>query len=159
MAVTYTTTPSGRSLNQMEITGWVIEYWDLDTYSVSYFSSLDGTWREAPDKNIIYVWFYLGEYITILKGADHYFFVDDAIFGCFQNFTLSETSNAGPGSYYYIEDQELIHIRTPDHTRPAFVMNSDVKNGVWVIEPFAAEIGLSHGSRRPRITPELRKYR
>jgi hypothetical protein len=159
MAISYTTTSSGRSLNQLEITGWVIEYWNPVTCRTSCFSSLDGSWRQAPSENVIYVWFYLGEYITGLKGNDYYFFDEEkGIFGCYQSPVLSETSHDGPSSYYYIENNEQVRVRTPAHTRPDVAKDEDIKGSIWVVEPYATEIGIICDSKKHHITAKLRRY-
>lgn len=144
----------------MEITGWVIEYWDPVLKVVSLFSSLDGDWETAPVQQVIYVWFYLGgyaEYTVGLKGTDYYFF-NGVIFGCFNNAIKDSTSHDGHGSYYEILGGESIRTWTPDHARPAFVEDNEIKDGIWVTEPRATDLGFSPDSTGPRTKPELRQY-
>lgn len=141
----------------MKITGWVIEYWNSTLEDISFFSSLDGDWKEANSKDIIYVWFYLGEYTVRLKGKDFYFFTGD-IFGGYNDDIRSETSHDGHGVYFKIVTGKLIKTQTPDHTRPDFIKDDEIKAGIWVIEPYATRLGLSFDSNKSRSKPILKRY-
>jgi hypothetical protein len=136
---------------------WVIEYWDALTHEVSYFSSLDGSWRNAPGEYVVHVWLFYSEYTIVLKGTDYYYHTDGH-FGGYNDDVQSETSDSAPGYYFWLDDGELFRQTTPGGTRPEWVEDTDVKAGVWVTGEDAVRLGLIGNTKAP-FTPELKRYR
>lgn len=139
---------------------WLIEYWSPETQEVNRFSSLDGPWREAPVKHVVFVWVFLndGRHIICLKGSDFYY-LTNRIFGGFNDAVESDTSIAGPGYSYQNQDGELVRTTLPGTGRPSFVDERDVKTGVWVPGEWAEWFGLTGESVKARSAPHLREYR
>lgn len=143
---------------------WTIDYWNNDLKKVEYFSSEDGAWEEAPKKNIIYVHIQAtgmprphynptSTYTYSVLGTDFYYFYKKngvLIFGGWNDETTGPTTtNAATNRFIWHPDgrceKELIK------GRPEGISDEVVKEGVWVEEPWASELGLSEKESGPRV--------
>lgn len=143
----------------MAITGWVIEYWDPVSKEVSRFSSLDGTWQNAPRENIIYIHVTYSmvrpygnpdtTYKVLLSGTDYYFLQevgDEVWFGGFNDEHATPTSSNVTGRIHRYSGGNIERVPHNSHLPPEFVDKRNVKAGVWVIEPWASMLGLSRAN-------------
>ena len=134
-------------------TGWIIEYWNNKEKSVECFSSEDGSWEEAPKENVIIVYVQrmgirpYGRadklYTQILRGTDNYFLQEKdgiAIFGMWNDDGRLTVVNI-----WYSDGRIESKVVTK---RLKGIPDKIVKTGIWVEEPWATKLGLSHSVKR-----------
>jgi hypothetical protein len=151
---------------------WTIEYWKNQGKKVECFSSADGTWLEAPNDNVLYVYVERpgilphGDpgkiYTTRYKDWDKYYMYEpgdgSVWFGGYNLMTASEHSGLGSVVKCFLDgsmEGEAILGGLP--SGPQTIPGGMIKNGIWLSEPWAGKVGLS-GPYGPREIPGCVSY-
>ena len=146
------------------MTNWIIEYWDNKNKVVKCFSNKDGSWKEAPKKNVIIVYIqrkgvrpygrFDKLYTQILSGNDNYFLREKdgiATFG-----TWNDDGSSSVMNIWYLDGRIESKVIAK---RPKGITNKIVKTGVWVEEPWAKKLGLSYSpnsAHKPQFKREIK---
>ena len=149
------------------MTDWIIEYWNDEEKKVECFSSNDGSWEQAPKKNVIYVYVRrkgttpYGRsdkiYTQVLRGTDNYFFCEKrgiATFGMWND-------DGRPAAVNVWHPDGRIESKMVAE-RPEDIPGEAVKTGIWVKEPWAKELGLSFShntARKPTFNRTIKGCR
>lgn len=135
---------------------WTIDYWNDDLKKVEHFRSEERTWEEAPKKNVIYAHITAtgvsrrygnpaSTYTYSLLGTDFYYFYKKNgvfIFGGWNDERVGPTTTNGPSKRFVWHPDGRCEFKM-FKARPDRIPDEAVKEGVWVEEPWASELGLS----------------
>lgn len=145
---------------------WKIEYWDTETKSVKCFSNNDGTWREAPRENVIYVYIQRRgvrpygrpdkTYTMVLNGVDNYYFhkrEDGAlVFGSWMDDPTRSSIKNIWRTDGFVETHTV-------WDKPVEISDDEIKVGIWVEEPWARRLGLSWSPNSAYAPPFKREIK
>jgi hypothetical protein len=138
---------------------WIIEYWNDQRKTVECFSISDGKWVDAPKENVIFVHVQrhgvmpYGRPEKVYKmtqdGLDHYFcrvIEDQIVFGGWCD------DEDVKGVLTYWDNKEWMRNEVI-FTKPDFILDEEVKHGVFVPEPYAAQLGWTTKQHRTIESP------
>jgi len=130
---------------------WIVEYWNVDVNRPFWIRSDAESWDKAQVKNVLRVYVQWMDtepygslnqkYTHILAGYDYYFLhVYNENKFCFGGWNDDPQL---PGTMYVWDTGDI----KEDYvilSKPSDVSNKEVKEGVWLVEPYASMMGFSN---------------
>jgi len=129
---------------------WAIEYWDKKRKKLLVFTANDGTWKQAPKENVVYV--YIQRYGVrpysnptrparqTLSGFDNYFFTTWR-----DNFYYGYWNDGEEQKVWLWKGTGEIELCGPCSLKKK--NEHHIKKGIWVDEPYASRLGFGKADR------------